>query len=211
MRKCENAKRCENMAKMKKSTKIYLPFKRMVDFTLSLMGLIVLLPVLAAIAAAIKADSKGAVLFCQKRVGIGKKHFTIYKFRTMYTDTPKDMPTHLLADSETHITKVGRILRKTSLDELPQLVNILRGDMSIIGPRPALYNQYDLIAERDKYHANDIRPGLSGWAQVNGRDELPIPVKAELDGFYLQNMGVLLDLRIFFRTVIVAVRGDGIQ
>ncbi|MCL1987623.1 MAG: sugar transferase [Firmicutes bacterium] len=185
--------------------------KRIADFTLSLLGLLFLLPIILLIAVLIKADSKGNILFCQKRVGLNKKHFTIYKFRTMYTNAPKNLATHLLADSETHITKIGKILRKSSLDELPQLVNILRGDMSIIGPRPALYNQYDLIELRDKYQANSIRPGLSGWAQINGRDEIPIEQKAEFDGFYLQNMGFPLDCLIFFRTILVAIKGEGIR
>ena len=158
--------------------KIYLPFKRGIDIILSLIGCIILSPVLLIICIAIKVDSRGPILFKQKRVGIHNQLFPMLKFRTMYTDTPKDMPTHLLADPDRYITKVGRFLRKTSLDELPQIFNILKGDMSIIGPRPALWNQDDLVAERDKYGANDVRPGLSGWAQINGRDELEIPYKA---------------------------------
>jgi len=134
----------------------------------------------------------------------------IYKFRTMRIDTPKDMPTHMLKNPDQYITRVGRFLRRTSLDELPQLFNILKGDMSVIGPRPALWNQYDLIAERDKYGANDIRPGLSGWAQINGRDELPIDVKAKLDGVYVKQMSFIFDCKIFFMTIITAVKGKGV-
>ena len=150
---------------------MYLKFKRIADFVLALVGLIVLSPLFVVLMVVIKADSKGPVFFKQKRIGIHKSHFNILKFRTMRVDTPKDTPTHLLENPDQYITKVGRFLRKTSLDELPQIINILKGDMSIIGPRPALWNQYDLIAERDKYGANDILPGLSGWAQVNGRDD----------------------------------------
>ena len=157
---------------MKKSN--YIFFKRVLDFLLALVGLIVLSPVFLILIVFIKLDSKGPILFKQKRVGIHKTHFEILKFRTMKIDTPKDMPTHMLANPEKYITRVGKFLRKTSLDELPQIINILKGEMSIIGPRPALWNQYDLIAERDKYGANDILPGLTGWAQVHGRDELEI-------------------------------------
>ena len=160
--------------------------------------------------AAIKLDSKGPVLFRQKRVGINKTYFNILKFRTMKIDTPKDMPTHLLKDPQQYITKVGGFLRKTSLDELPQIINILKGDMAIVGPRPALWNQYDLIEERDKYGANDILPGLTGWAQINGRDELPIAVKARLDGEYVKHMGFLMDVRCILGTVISVVRQEGI-
>ena len=162
------------------------PFvKRFMDIVLSLIGLIVLSPLFIVIVLCIKLDSPGSVLFRQKRVGIHKSHFNVLKFRTMRVDTPKEMPTHLLTNPERWITRVGRVLRKTSLDELPQLINILTGDMSIVGPRPALWNQYDLIEERDKYGANNIRPGLTGWAQINGRDELPIEIKAKLDGEYV--------------------------
>lgn len=159
---------------------------------------------------AIKTDSPGPVLFKQKRVGIHKSHFFILKFRTMRIDTPKDMPTHLLQNPEQYITKVGKFLRKTSLDELPQIINIIKGDMAIVGPRPALWNQYDLIEERDKYGANDIRPGLTGWAQINGRDELEIPVKAKLDGDYVKKMGPLMDLRCFFGTFLSVLRAEGV-
>jgi len=187
------------------------PFiKRGIDIFLSCLGLIVLAPVYLLLIVAIKVDSKGPVLFRQKRVGIGKSHFYILKFRTMRIDTPKDMPTHLLQNPEQYITKVGKFLRKTSLDELPQIFNILKGDMSIVGPRPALWNQYDLIEERDKYGANDVRPGLTGWAQINGRDELEIPVKAKLDGEYVERMGIAMDARCFFGTFLSVLRGDGV-
>ena len=187
------------------------PFiKRGIDIVLSALGLIVLSPVYLLLILAIKLDSKGPVLFRQKRVGIGKSHFHILKFRTMRIDTPKDMPTHLLQNPEQYITKVGKFLRKTSLDELPQIFNILKGDMSIVGPRPALWNQFDLIEERDKYGANDIRPGLTGWAQINGRDELEIPVKARLDGEYVKKMGIAMDARCFFGTFLSVLRGDGV-
>lgn len=189
---------------------MYVIIKRGIDILLSALGLILLSPVFLILILAIKLDSKGPVLFRQKRVGIHKSHFNILKFRTMRIDTPKDMPTHLLQNPEQYITKVGKFLRKTSLDELPQILNILKGDMSIVGPRPALWNQYDLIAERDKYKANDIRPGLTGWAQINGRDELEIPVKAALDGEYVKQMGFPMDVRCFFGTFISVLRGDGV-
>lgn len=189
---------------------MYQNIKRGLDFLLSLMGLVLLSPVFLILIIAIKLDSPGPVLFRQKRVGIHKSHFHILKFRTMRIDTPKDMPTHLLQNPEQYITKVGKFLRKTSLDELPQIINILKGDMAIVGPRPALWNQYDLIAERDKYGANDVRPGLTGWAQINGRDELEIPVKAKLDGQYIQKMGFVMDLRCFFGTFLSVLRGDGV-
>lgn len=162
------------------------------------------------IAVAIKLDSKGPVLFKQKRVGIHKTHFNIYKFRTMRIDTPKDAPTHELSDPKKWITRVGGFLRKTSLDELPQMFNIFEGTMSIIGPRPALWNQYDLIAERDKYGANDVPVGLTGWAQINGRDELEIPVKAALDGEYVKRRSFLFDCRCFFGTFVSVLKSDGV-
>lgn len=193
---------------MKKSR--YIQWKRILDIFFSLMGLIFLFPVFLLLVLAIKLDSKGPVFFRQKRVGIHKKYFYILKFRTMRIDTPKDMPTHLLADPEQYITRVGKILRKTSLDELPQIVNILKGDMSMIGPRPALWNQYDLIMERDKYGANDIMPGLTGWAQINGRDELEILVKAKLDGEYVERMSFWFDMRCFLGTILSVTRGDGV-
>lgn len=193
---------------MKKSG--YIEWKRTLDIFLSLMGLIFLSPFLLVLMFAIKLDSKGPVFFRQKRVGIHKKHFYILKFRTMRIDTPKDIPTHLLIEPEQYITRVGRFLRKTSLDELPQIVNILKGDMSIIGPRPALWNQFDLIAERDRYGANDVMPGLTGWAQINGRDELEIPEKAKLDGEYVERMSLLFDLRCFAGTISSVLRHDGV-
>ena len=189
---------------------MYQNIKRLFDFILSLLGLIILSPVFLVLIVAIKLDSPGPVLFKQKRVGIHKTHFRILKFRTMRIDTPKDMPTHLLKNPEQYITKTGKFLRKTSLDELPQILNILKGDMAIVGPRPALWNQYELIAERDKYGANDVRPGLTGWAQINGRDELEIPVKAKLDGEYVEKMGPAMDLRCFFGTFVSVLRGDGV-
>ena len=189
---------------------VYQKIKRVIDFILSLTAIIILFPVLLILVIAIKAESRGPIFFKQKRVGIHKSYFMIYKFRTMRIDTPKDVPTHLLKNPDQYITKVGHFLRKTSLDELPQLINIVRGDMAIVGPRPALWNQYDLIAERDKYHANDILPGLTGWAQINGRDELEIPVKAKLDGEYVKKMSLLFDLRCLFGTVFSVLRSDGV-
>lgn len=191
--------------------RVYPVVKRIIDITLSLMGMIVLCPIFIILATVIKLDSKGPVFFKQKRLGKNKQHFYILKFRTMRTDTPKDMPTHMLQNADAFITASGSILRKTSLDELPQIINILRGEMSIIGPRPALWNQYDLIAERDKYGANDIYPGLSGWAQINGRDELPIDVKARLDGEYTGKMSFVFDVEIFFRTAFSVLRSNGVK
>ena len=185
-------------------------FKRLLAIVLSLLGLICLGWLLILLCIAIKIDSPGPVLFKQKRGGKGKSHFYILKFRTMRIDTPKDMPTHLLANPEQYITRVGKFLRKTSLDELPQLINILKGDMAIIGPRPALWNQFDLIAERDKYGANDIRPGLTGWAQINGRDELEIDVKAKLDGEYVQRLSFGFDVKCFLGTIAAVLRSDGV-
>ena len=189
---------------------VYLKIKRLLDIVLSLVGLVLLSPLFLILVVAIKLDSKGPVLFKQKRVGIHKSHFNILKFRTMRIDTPKDTPTHLLKNPEQYITRVGKFLRKTSLDELPQIWNILVGHMSIIGPRPALWNQYDLIAERDKYGANDVRPGLTGWAQINGRDELPIEVKAKLDGEYVKRISFLFDLKCFFGTIVSVIKSDGV-
>lgn len=180
--------------------KIYLPFKRVFDIFLSLLAIIVFSPLYILIAIIIKCSSKGPVFFKQERIGKNKKHFKILKFRTMRIDTPKDVPTHMLENPEQYITGIGKFLRKTSLDEIPQAFNILAGQMSIIGPRPALYNQDDLVGERDKYHANEIRPGLSGWAQCNGRDTLPIPEKAKLDGEYASRFNVWFDIGIIFRT-----------
>ena len=188
----------------------YVIIKRVADFTLSLCGVIVLSPLLTALAVLIKLDSKGPIFFKQKRIGKNKTYFYIYKFRTMRTDTPKDTPTHLLSTPDAYITRMGHFLRKTSLDELPQIINILKGEMAIIGPRPALWNQYDLIAERDKYGANDILPGLTGWAQINGRDELPISVKAKYDGDYVQKMSFYFDCKCFFGTIKYVAKKDGV-
>ena len=190
--------------------KKYLLLKRGVDIVLSGGAIVVLSPILGLLALAIKLDSPGPVLFKQKRVGKDKELFEIYKFRTMRTDTPKDMPTHMLKDPDQFITKTGKFLRKTSLDELPQIFNIFTGKMSIIGPRPALWNQDDLIAERDKYHANDVTPGLTGWAQINGRDELEIDVKAKFDGDYVNDMGLKMDIKCFLATIGSVLLGDGV-
>ena len=189
---------------------MYKFLKRTLDIVLSFLGMIVLSPFFLLLVLAIKLDSKGPVLFKQKRVGLHKKHFYILKFRTMRIDTPKDTPTHLLKNPEQWITKVGKFLRKTSLDELPQIWNIFVGDMSIIGPRPALWNQYDLIEERDRYGANDVLPGLTGWAQIHGRDELPIAKKAELDGYYVQHLSFGLDVRCFFGTIKSVAKSEGV-
>lgn len=189
---------------------MYKFFKRTLDIVLSFIGMIVLSPFFLLLVLAIKLDSKGPVLLKQKRIGLHKKHFYILKFRTMRIDTPKDTPTHLLENPEQWITKVGKFLRKTSLDELPQIWNIFVGDMSIIGPRPALWNQYDLIEERDRYGANDVLPGLTGWAQIHGRDELPIAKKAELDGYYVQHLSFGLDIRCFFGTIKSVAKSEGV-
>ena len=185
-------------------------FKRLLDIVLSLIGLIVLAIPLLIFALIVKLDSPGPVLFWQKRVGIHKETFMMPKFRTMYTSAPANMPTHLLSDPQRWITRSGVWFRKLSIDELPQIFCILTGQMSIIGPRPALWNQDDLIAERDKYGANDVRPGLTGWAQINGRDELEIPVKARLDGEYVRNISFLFDCKCFFGTIFKVLRHDGV-
>lgn len=190
--------------------KIYMFFKRLLDILLSFIALIILLPFFLIFAIIIKIESKGPVFFKQKRIGKNKRQFTILKFRTMRSDTPKDMPTHMLKNAESYITKFGNFMRKTSIDELPQIINILKGDMSIIGPRPALWNQDDLIAQRDEFNANSIRPGLTGWAQVNGRDELPIQQKAALDGEYIEKISFLFDIKIFFKTIINVFKHEGI-
>lgn len=190
---------------------MYLKIKRLADIISSCIGLILLSPIFFVLIIAIKLDSRGPILFKQKRVGIHKCHFYILKFRTMRIDTPKDTPTHLLENPDQWITPVGKCLRKTSLDELPQVLNIIKGDMSIIGPRPALWNQYDLIAERDKYGANDVPVGLTGWAQINGRDELEIEEKARLDGEYVQRFGLMMDLRCFFGTITGVLKSDGVR
>jgi O-antigen biosynthesis protein WbqP len=195
-----------------RQSKVYQYFgKRLIDVIIALIGLIVLSPLILILIIAIKIDSKGPVLFKQKRVGINKTHFNILKFRTMRIDTPKDIPTHMLENPAQWITKVGKFLRKTSLDELPQIINILKGEMSIIGPRPALWNQYDLIEERDKYGANDVPVGLTGWAQINGRDELPIPDKAKLDGEYVVRMSFLFDVKCFLGSIFCVLKNDGVK
>ena len=184
--------------------------KRLLDVLLSGCGIVILSPLYLILAAAIKIDDPGPVFFRQKRVGIHKTHFQILKFRTMKMCTPHDTPTHLLENPQQYITRVGGFLRKTSLDELPQIFQIFTGKMSIVGPRPALWNQFDLIAERDKYGANDVRPGLTGWAQINGRDELPIDVKAKLDGEYVRKLNFLFDCKCFFGSIGVVLKHDGV-
>ena len=191
--------------------KVYLRIKRFLDFICSLFALITLSPVFLILVIAIKLDSKGPVLFKQKRIGIHKTHFYILKFRTMRVDTPKDIPTHQLKNPEQYITRVGKFLRNTSLDELPQIWNIFVGQMSVIGPRPALWNQYDLIEEREKYGVDDVPVGLTGWAQINGRDELPIKEKAKLDGDYVKYLGPIMDMRCFFGTIFSVVKSDGVK
>ncbi|MBE6127838.1 MAG: sugar transferase [Erysipelotrichaceae bacterium] len=190
--------------------------KRILDTILSFGGLIILSPVLLAISAAVYIDDPGPVFFTQKRVGVGKTHFKLHKFRSMKMSTPHDTPTHLLDNPDQYITRVGKFLRKYSLDELPQIWDIFAGNLSIIGPRPALWNQDDLIAERDKYDANDVVPGLTGWAQINGRDELEIPVKAKLDGDYVKELrkdsrsGFLMDVKCFFGTLFSVAKAEGV-
>lgn len=188
----------------------YKIIKRVLDIVLSLLGLILLSPIFLILVIWIKLDSKGPVLFKQKRVGIHKSHFYILKFRTMRVDTPRDTPTSELENPDRWITKSGKFLRKTSLDELPQIINILRGEMSIIGPRPALWNQYYLLEERDKYGANDIKPGLTGLAQISGRDELEDTVKAKIDGEYVKNMSFRMDVKCFLGTIISVAKSDGV-
>lgn len=190
---------------------MFLIAKRVIDFSLSLAILVSLSVIFVILCLVIKIDSPGPILFKQKRIGKGKKEFSILKFRTMKSDAPKDMPTHLLDKPDAYITRVGKFLRKTSLDELPQLINILKGEMSIIGPRPALWNQYDLIAERDKYKANDVLPGLTGLAQISGRDELAINVKAKIDGEYVKMKSPGLDAEIFIKTVFSVLKSDGVK
>lgn len=188
----------------------YLKIKRLLDIIFSLLGLVILSPIFLILIVAIKLDSEGPILFKQKRFGIHKSHFNILKFRTMQIDTPKDIPTHLLENPDQWITRIGKILRKTSLDELPQVWNIFVGQMSIIGPRPALWNQYDLIEERNKYGANDVPVGLTGWAQINGRDEVSIEIKAKLDGEYVEKIGLMMDIKCFLGTIRKVVKGDGV-
>ena len=189
---------------------MYRNVKRLFDILLSFTAIILLIPLFLLLIIIIKLDSKGPVLFKQKRIGIHKSHFTILKFRTMKIDTPKDTATHLLVNPEQYVTKIGKLLRKTSLDELPQIWNIFIGEISFVGPRPALWNQYDLIAERDKYGANGVPPGLTGWAQINGRDELTIEDKAKLDGEYVLNFGFQMDLKCFFGTFIKVLTTAGV-
>lgn len=196
--------------RLTKGQRAYAALKYLLDFLIALIAIAVLLLPMAVIALAIRIDDPGPALFTQKRVGKDRKYFQLLKFRTMRSDTPHDMPTHLLENPDQYITRVGRFLRKTSLDELPQIAQIFTGKMSIIGPRPALWNQYDLIAQRDQYGANDITPGLTGWAQVNGRDELEIEEKARLDGEYAQNISFGMDMKIFWMTVKNVLRGSGV-
>ena len=190
---------------------MYLFFKRLIDLVASVSMVIALSPLFLVLFIAIKLDSPGPIFFKQKRVGLNKTHFNILKYRTMRTDTPKDTPTHLLDSPEQYITKVGKFLRKSSLDEMPQLFNIISGEMSFVGPRPALWNQFDLIAERDKYGANDIPVGLTGWAQVNGRDELPIEVKAKLDGVYEEKRSLYFDMLCIVKTFVAVSSADGVK
>ncbi len=189
-------------------------FKRLIDIVLSTVGIIVLIPVWIIIAIAIKVDDHGPVFFKQKRIAQNKngelRYFNILKYRSMKTSAPCDKPTHLLENPYQYITKVGGFLRRTSFDELPQIFNIWMGQMSIIGPRPALWNQNDLYAEREKYGANDVKPGLTGWAQINGRDELEIATKAKLDGEYVEKMSFLFDFRCFFGTIASVIKHDGV-
>ena len=184
--------------------------KRVIDIICSFMAIVFLSIIYLPICVVIKCTSKGPIFFKQKRVGKNKNYFNILKFRTMRVDTPKDCPTHLLKNPDQYINKVGKFLRKTSLDELPQIFNIFKGDMSVIGPRPALWNQYDLIELRDAYGANDVLPGLTGWAQVNGRDELEIDVKAKLDGEYCKNLSFLFDVKCFLMTIFSVLKHDGV-
>lgn len=193
------------------SIKVYLFIKRLIDFVVALIMILGLSPVFLILFITIKLDSPGPIFFKQKRVGNHKQHFNILKYRTMRIDTPKDMPTHLLENPDQYITKVGKFLRKSSFDEMPQLFNILSGKMSFVGPRPALWNQFDLIDERDKYGANDVPVGLTGWAQINGRDELPIDVKARLDGEYVQKRGLLFDAKCVFKTFFAVFSADGVK
>lgn len=188
----------------------YTFIKRLIDFILSFFAILFLSPVFVIISILIKIDSKGPVLFKQERIGKNKEHFKILKFRTMHIDTPKNMPTHLLENPEKWITTMGKFLRKSSLDELPQLFNILKGEMSIVGPRPALWNQFDLLELRDKYGANSVPVGLTGWAQINGRDELELEEKARLDGEYAKNIGFIMDMKCFLGTILKVLKSDGI-
>ena len=190
--------------------RFYLTVKRLLDFVLSLIGIVVLIPVFIIIGILIKVDSRGPVIFKQKRYGKNKEPFYIYKFRTMASDAPQNVATKDLNDSKKYITKIGALLRRTSLDELPQLFNILLGQMTIVGPRPVVLKEENLIIARDLYGANDIKPGITGWAQINGRDLLSIEEKAKLDGYYVENMGFKMDMKCFFKTVKYVLKGEGI-
>lgn len=190
--------------------RFYLTVKRLLDFVLSLIGIVVLIPVFIIIGILIKVDSRGPVIFKQKRYGKDKEPFYIYKFRTMASDAPQNVATKDLNDSKKYITKIGAFLRRTSLDELPQLFNILLGQMTIVGPRPVVLKEENLIIARDLYGANDIKPGITGWAQINGRDLLSIEEKAKLDGYYVENMGFKMDIKCFFKTVKYVLKGEGI-
>lgn len=190
--------------------RFYLTVKRLLDFVLSLIGIVVLIPVFIIIGILIKVDSRGPVIFKQKRYGKNKQPFYIYKFRTMASDAPQNVATKDLNDSKKYITKIGAFLRRTSLDELPQLFNILLGQMTIVGPRPVVLKEENLIIARDLYGANDIKPGITGWAQINGRDLLSIEEKAKLDGYYVENMGFKMDIKCFFKTVKYVLKGEGI-
>jgi len=190
---------------------MYRLLKRFLDFTFSLAGLIILSPLYLILFICIRLESKGPAIFTQKRIGCNYRHFYIYKFRTMRIDTPRDVPTHLLSNPDQYVTKMGRFLRRTSLDELPQLLNILRGEMSVVGPRPALWNQYDLVRLRENNGSNKIRPGLTGWAQVNGRDDLPIPIKARMDGEYVEKMSLAFDWKIILMTIKKVPSAEGVK
>ena len=190
--------------------RFYLTVKRLLDFVLSLIGIVVLMPVFIIIGILIKVDSRGPMIFKQKRYGKNKEPFYIYKFRTMASDAPQNVATKDLNDSKKYITKIGAFLRRTSLDELPQLFNILLGQMTIVGPRPVVLKEENLIIARDLYGANDINPGITGWAQINGRDLLSIEEKAKLDGYYVENMGFKMDIKCFFKTVKYVLKGEGI-
>jgi O-antigen biosynthesis protein WbqP len=211
MGKTENRRDCFKTRQREREILMYKHIlKRFLDFMLSLLGLVILSPLFLVLVLAIKIDSKGPVLFKQKRVGRNKKYFDILKFRTMRIDTPHDIPTHMLKDPEQYITKMGKFLRKTSLDELPQLLNILAGQMAVIGPRPALWNQTDLIEARDQHNVNAVRPGLTGWAQINGRDELTIPEKVNYDSYYVEHLGFFFDIRCFFGTIANVLHHEGV-
>mgnify|MGYP003320163218 FL=1 len=191
--------------------RIYLPFKRFFAIFFSILAILLIGWLLLILAIIIKCTSKGPIIFKQERIGKWTNHFYIYKFRTMRIDAPKNIPTHMLEDPDKYITKIGKFLRKTSLDELPQLFNILKGDMYFVGPRPALYNQDDLVAEREKWHANDIVPGMTGLAQVSGRDELPIPVKAGYDGIYFKKFNIWFDIKMCLLTVVAVFKHKGVK